>query len=91
MLSIPEKGYPLAMTTDASGRAIGSTLSQNGRPVAFSRSLSPSEMRQSSVEREAMAIIECSRKCAHFIRSFHTIIQTDRKAVLHFLQKEKQN
>ena len=90
MLSIPEKGYPLIMTTDASGTAIGGTLSQNDRPVAFfSRSLSPSEMRQSSVEREAMAIIECCRKWAHFIRSFRTVIQTDQKAVSFIFSRNK--
>ena len=90
MLSIPEKGYPLIATTDASGTAIGGTLSQNDRPVAFFlRSLSPSELRQSSEERKAMAIIECCRKWANFIRSFHTVIQTDQKAVSFILSRNK--
>ena len=79
MLIISEEGQPLIMTTDAPRTAIGGKLSQNNRPVAFfSRSLSPSEMKQTSVERDAMAIIECCRKWARFIRSFHSVIQTER-------------
>ena len=45
--------------TDASDFCIAATLNQKGRPVAFfSRTLSPSEIRHHSVEKEAAAIVE---------------------------------
>ena len=90
MLKIPEKGQPLIMTMDASGTAIGGSLSKSNRPVAFSsRSLSPFEMKLSSVEHETVAIIEFCQKWAHFNRSFHIVIQTDQKAVYFIFSRNK--
>ncbi|KRY57138.1 Retrovirus-related Pol polyprotein from transposon 17.6 [Trichinella britovi] len=53
---------------DASDHAIVATLSQLGKPVAFfSRMLSDSEQRHSSVEKEAYAIVEAIRKWRHYL------------------------
>ncbi|KAJ8894296.1 hypothetical protein PR048_006911 [Dryococelus australis] len=54
--------------TDASENAVVATLSQSGRPVTlFSRLLSDTETRYSSVEKEAQAIIESDRKWRQFL------------------------
>jgi len=46
------------LTTDASEKAIGGVLTQNGRPVMFvSKVLSKTEQRYSNIEREALAIV----------------------------------
>jgi len=56
------------MECDASEIAIAATLSQNGWPVAFmSRTLSPTEKKYPTMEREAAAIREAVRKWAHFL------------------------
>ena len=68
--------------TDASESAIAATLSQNGRPVAFySRTLSASECRHSSVEKEAYAVIEAVRKWRHFLLGRHFQLVTDQRSV----------
>ena len=57
------KDETLIVETDASDFAVAATLSQSGRPVAFfSRTLSDTEKRQSSVEKEAYACVEALRK-----------------------------
>lgn len=75
-------GAPLVVETDASDTAIAAALSQNGRPVAFfSRTLSHSELRHSSVEKEAHAIVEAVRKWRHYLLGNHFQLITDQRSV----------
>lgn len=68
--------------TDASDNAIGATLSQLGRPVAFfSRTLTGSECKHASVEKEAYAIVEATRKWRHFLMGRHFRLITDQRSV----------
>ena len=68
---------PFTVETDASEFAIAATFNQERRAVAFhSPTLSASEKRHSSVEKEAYAIVEALRKWRHF-----TLI-TDHKSLL---------
>lgn len=73
---------PFTVETDASNTAIAATLSQSSRPVAFfSRSLTAAEIRHSSVEKEAYAIIEAVRKWKHYLLGRHFRLITDQKSV----------
>ncbi|GFY13639.1 retrovirus-related Pol polyprotein from transposon opus [Trichonephila clavipes] len=68
-LAIIEDDIPFRVETDF---AIGATLSQAGRPVAFfSRTLHASELRHSSPEKEAYAIVESLRHLRHFLMGKH--------------------
>lgn len=62
ILIYPDFNKPFTLTTDASNYAIGSVLSQgpdtNDRPISFaSRTLSDTEIRYSTIEKEMLAII----------------------------------
>ena len=73
---------PLTVKTDASDIAIAATLIENHRPVAFfSRTLSISERRYSSSEKEAHAIVEAIRRWRHFLLGTHFKIFTDQRSV----------
>ena len=77
-----EDNIPFRVETDASDFAIAATLTQSGRPVAFfSRTLSTSEQRHSSVEKEAYAIVESVRHWRHFLLGRHFQILTDQRSV----------
>ncbi|GFW73116.1 retrovirus-related Pol polyprotein from transposon opus [Trichonephila clavipes] len=67
---------------NSSDFAIGATLSQTGRPVAFfSRTLHASELRHSSPEKEAYADVESLRHWRHFLMEKHFEVFTDQQAV----------
>ena len=77
-----DENKPLVVETDASEHALGATLNQDGRPVAFfSRSLNSSELKHSSVEKEAYAIVESIRKWKHYLIGRHFTLITDQKSV----------
>ena len=57
--------------TDASDHMLSATLNQKGRPVAFSRTLTGPELKHSSVEKEAAAIVEAVRKWKHYLTGKH--------------------
>ena len=82
-LAAPRLDFPLTLETDASAVALGGTLSQEGRPIAFmSRTLSSAERNQSVIEREACAIVECCRKWRHLLLSVpYFNVVTDQKSV----------
>ena len=62
-LEVIDENAPFLVETDASNVAISATLNQNVKPVTFcSRTLSKSEQTQSSIKKEAAAIVEAVRK-----------------------------
>ena len=69
--------------TDTSDVAISASLNQEGKHVAFfSRTLNYSEMRYSSVEKEAYAIVEAVHKWRHLLLGKQFTLVTDQTAVI---------
>jgi len=68
--------------TDASENAISASLNKGKRPVSFfTRMLIKCELRQSSVEKEASAIVEAVRKWTHYLMGRKLTIVTDQRSV----------
>ena len=73
---------PFLVETDTSDYAIAATLSQQGRPIAFfSRTLNRSELKHSTIEKEAAAIIEVAWKWKHYLTGRRFSLRTDQKSV----------
>lgn len=94
MLKHPDPNKIFYVTTDASGSAIAGILSQgdppNDRPLQYySRVLSEVEKRYSTIEREALAIVDS----IHFFRNYLTgkpfVVITDHQPLCHLFAKKK--
>ena len=88
--TIDENGdLELQVETDASDFALSAVLNQNGRPVGFfSRMLNGSELKYSSVEKEAAAIVESIKYWRHFLLGRHFKLLTDQKSVSYMFDQK---
>ena len=68
------------VTTDATEKAIGGVLSEEGHRVIFvSRKLTPEEQNYSNIEREALAIVFVVTRLKQFLLGRRFTLQTDHK------------
>lgn len=87
-LAIPTGQGELLLECDASGVAVGATLTEEGRPIAFvSRRLSDEQRRWSAPELEAYAVYHAITSLRHFLigRSFRVL--TDQRGVSFLLEQ----
>ena len=82
LLHSVDENIPLVVEIDASDTAIAATLNQANHPVAFfSSTLTTTEQKHSSVEKEACAIVESVKKWSHYLSARRFVIATDQQAV----------
>lgn len=93
LLQYPDYDKPFVLTTDASNVALGAVLSQgqigHDKPVAYaSRTLSDTESRYSTIERELLAIIWAIKHFRPYLYGRKFLIYTDHRplAWLHSLK-----
>lgn len=88
-LRIFDPKLPLIMQTDASKDGLGCVLMQNDQPIAFaSRSLTITEQKWSTMEKELLAIVFACEKFHHFIYGREVIVQSDHKPLEQLIRKE---
>ena len=75
------KELPFEVHTNASDRALGGVLVQEGHPVAFeSRKLNASEERYSAHEKEMTTVIYCLKIWKHYLMGTRFVVVTDNVA-----------
>ena len=79
----------VTMQTDASNKGLGAVLTQNGQPVAFaSRTLSPTEQRYATIEKECLAIVfACERFNQYLAHREKISVETDHKPLESIFKK----
>jgi hypothetical protein len=93
ILRTPDWNKPFLVYCDASGEAMGSTLSQldeNGHdhPIYFaSRQLTSTEKNYTVTEQEGLAVIFSFKKFHHYLLGYKAKIVTDHKALTYLVNK----
>ena len=76
------------LQTDASIKALGTCLLQDGHPIYFaSKSLQDAECRYVATEHEALAVTWAMEKSHHFLYMSHFTLETDQKLLQTILAK----
>lgn len=86
VLTLPDESLPYVVTTDASGFAIGATLSQNQgnglQPIAFlSHKLHKAECNYPVHEQELLAVILALKEWRHYLHGSKFQVQTDHQSL----------
>lgn len=79
---------PIVLETDASDRGIGGVISHQfddgqERPIAFfSRTLQPAEQNYPTIQKEALAIVESTKKFFDYLIGLKFLLRTDHKPLV---------
>ena len=85
ILAIVDPTKPFVLETDASDKAIGAVLLQEGRPIAFeSKKLDKAQQNYSVYERELYAIIYALKKWRHYLYGAKFEIVFDQQSIQWF-------
>ena len=89
VLALPDDSLPYVVTTDASGFAIGATLSQDQgkglQPIAFvSHKMLPAECNYPVHEQELLAVIRALKEWRHYLHGRKFTVQTDHQSLRFF-------
>ncbi|XP_057849726.2 uncharacterized protein LOC131060503 [Cryptomeria japonica] len=92
VLVLPDFYKVFVVECDASNKAIGGVLSQDGRPVAFfSEKLNEAKQKYSTYDHELYAMVQSLRKWRHYLLPKEFIVFTDNHALSFLNRQEKLN
>ena len=83
LLRFPDQKLPFEIFTDASNIQVGATIKQNNLPITyFSKKLTHTQMRYSTIKHEMLAIVEVLKEYRNFLLGANITIFTDHKKLL---------
>lgn len=90
VLAHPSADKPFVVSTDASKFAIGATLEQDGRPVAYlSHRLTKAEARWDTGDQELLAFMIALREWSVYLRGCKFIFRTDHEPLRYLQSKSR--
>ena len=90
VLRLLDLDLPFEVQTDASDRALGGVLVQEGHPVVFeSRKLNNAEQRYSTHEKEMTVVVHCLQQWRHYLLGSIFTVVTDNVANTFFKTQKK--
>ena len=92
ILALPDFNKVFQVDCDASGTAIGTVLSQEGRPVAyFSENFNDAKRKYSVYDQEFYAIVQALKKWRHYLLPKEFVLYTDHQALQYLNSQGKLN
>ena len=79
LLAYPNFTKKFHIHTDASKTQLGAVISHEGKPVAYSRKLSPAQPKYTTTERELLAIVETLKEVQNILLGQQIVVCTDHK------------
>lgn len=88
ILAFYDVNAPVTLSVDASSKAMGAVLMQNGKPVAYaSKSLNAAELNYPQIEKEAAAIRFACQKFHQYIYGKELTVESDHKPLESIFRK----
>ena len=88
VLAFYDPNKPLTLQVDASEKATGATLMQEGRPIEYaSRALDASKANWAPIEREMLAIVHGCSRFHQYVYGRKTTVESDHKPLESILRK----
>ena len=88
VLALPDLRHPFEIQTNASNYAMGATLLQHGKPIAFhSETFNGVVTNYPTYEKELYALVQSVKKWKHYLMGKETIVHTDHQP-LQYLQSQ---
>ena len=83
MSAFPDFSQPFEIYTDAINLQLGAVVAENNKPIAFfSRKLNPAQRRDTTTERELLAIVETLKEFRTILFGHKILVYTDHKILL---------
>jgi len=90
VLALPDLQRPFEIQIDASDYAMGSVLTQHGKPICYhSEIFNPAVVNYPTYDKELYALVESVKKWKHYLMGKETVIHTDHRPLQYLYSQTK--